>query len=138
MTIKNKTIVLSAFVVLSFALLTGPTAMSSDVFAQGNRANQGINQGQFSNQGGLCVSGTGTLVSCNNLNQQTQANTGNNALAQQGGQGGGQGGGNKATQGINQGQSSNQNSGVVSGESTTVSENNQKTQAHSSTVKNKA
>src|SRR3712207_1779339 len=108
MTIKNKTIVLSALVILSFALITGPTAMSSDVFAQGNRANQGINQGQFSNQGGLCVSGTGTLVSCNNLNQQTQANTGNNALAQQGGQGGGQGGGQRASNNTNQGLKQNQ------------------------------
>ncbi|MDF0679552.1 MAG: hypothetical protein P0116_01140 [Candidatus Nitrosocosmicus sp.] len=32
----------------------------------------------------LCVSGTGTFVSCNNLNTQNQQNSGNNALAQQG------------------------------------------------------
>ncbi len=33
----------------------------------------------------------GTLVSCNNLNAQSQANSGNNALAQQGGSGSGKG-----------------------------------------------
>ena len=62
----------------------------------GNTANQGIGQAQSSNQNALCVSGSGTFVSCNNLNAQNQANSGNNALAQQGGSGSG---GNSANQG---------------------------------------
>src|SRR6187401_11055 len=91
----------------------------------GNTANQGIGQSQSSNQNALCVSGTGTFVSCNNLNAQNQQNSGNNALAQQGGTGGkGKSGGNTVNQGIGQSQSSNQNSGVVSGGDTTGSGNN--------------
>jgi hypothetical protein len=50
-----------------------------------NTAKQGIDQAQSSDQNALCVSGTGTFVSCNNLNAQNQQNSGNNALAQQGG-----------------------------------------------------
>ena len=68
-----------------------------NAFAQGNSANQGIGQSQSSTQLGVCVSGTGTLISCNNLNSQNQANSGNNAAAQQGGSGKG---GNSANQGI--------------------------------------
>jgi len=101
----------------------------------GNTANQGIGQSQSSNQNALCVSGTGTFVSCNNLNAQNQANSGSNALAQQGGQGSG---GNLANQAIGQAQSSNQNSGVTSGGSTTGSGNNQNTQSQTNTGNNAA
>ena len=117
----NKALVTSAVFAVSFILLIGPTSMTMNVFAQGNTANQGIGQSQSSTQLGVCVSGDGTLFSCNNLNAQNQQNSGNNALAQSGG--GGKGG-NQANQGIGQSQSSNQKSGVVSGGDTTGSGNN--------------
>ena len=101
----------------------------------GNTANQGIGQAQSSNQNALCVSGTGTFVSCNNLNAQNQANSGSNALAQQGGSGSGSGG-NLANQAIGQAQSSNQNSGVVSGGNTAGSGNNVNTQTQNNTGSN--
>src|SRR6187402_3468859 len=108
----NKFLATSAVLAISFVLLLGQTSMTMNVFATTNTANQGIGQSQSSTQLGVCVSGTGTLISCNNLNSQNQANSGNNALAQQGGSGKG---GNTANQAIGQSQSSNQNSGVVSG-----------------------
>ena len=67
----------------------------------------------------MCLSGTGTFVSCNNVNAQKQQNSGSNALAQQGSSGKG---GNKAIQGIGQSQSSNQGGGVVSGGGTSFQE----------------
>src|SRR5690348_9421605 len=97
----NKALVMSAVMAISFVLLLGPTAMTTNVFAQGNTANQGIGQSQSSNQNALCASGKGTFISCNNLNSQNQTNTGSNALAQQGGSGKG---GNTANQGIGQSQ----------------------------------
>ena len=53
------------------------------------QANQGIGQSQSSNQNAQCVSGGNTADSCNNTNTQNQANSGNNAAAQQGGSGSG-------------------------------------------------
>ena len=50
----------------------------------GNSANQGIGQSQSSNQGSDVISGGNTAGSGNNANTQSQTNTGNNALAQQG------------------------------------------------------
>jgi hypothetical protein len=73
----------------------------------------------------LCVSGEGTFLSCNNVNVQNQNNEGNNAVAQQGGNGNGDdNGGNSANQGIGQSQSSSQSSGVVSGDDSVLSGNN--------------
>src|SRR6185436_6460867 len=92
--------------------------------AGGNTANQGIGQSQSSNRNALCASGTGTLISCNNLNAQNQQNSGSNALAQQGGSGKGKDGGNIANQAIGQSQSSKQNALCVSGSGTFVSCNN--------------
>src|SRR4029078_7982984 len=131
----NKALMTFAVLAVSFVLLVGPTPMTVNVFATINTANQGIGQSQSSNQNALCVSGTGTLVSCNNLNAQNQANSGNNAAAQQGGSGKG---GNKANQGIGQSQSSNQNSGVVSGGNTAVSVNNVNDQNQKNTGNNAA
>ena len=188
----NKFLATSAVLAISFVLLLGPTSMTMNVFAttntanqgigqsqsstqlgvcvsgdgtlfscnnlsdqnqansgnnaaaqsggnddddddDGNTANQGIGQAQSSNQNALCVSGTGTFVSCNNLNAQNQQNSGNNALAQQGGSGSG---GNTANQGIGQSQSSNQGSGVVSGGNTAGSGNNANTQSQTNTGSN--
>ena len=59
-------------VAISFILLLGPTSMTMNVFATTNTANQGIGQSQSAIQLGVCVSGNGTLFSCNNLNTQNQ------------------------------------------------------------------
>jgi len=101
--------------------------MTLGVFAQGNSLNQGIGQSQASTQLGICVSGDGTLISCNNLSVQNQENEGNNAAAQSGGSGdddGDDNGGNSANQGIGQSQDSDQKSGVVSGDDSEGSGNN--------------
>ena len=121
----NKILVSSAVLAISFVLLLGPTSMTMNVFATANSANQGIGQSQSSTQLGVCVSGDGTLFSGNNLNAQNQANSGNNAAAQQGGSGSGKGGGNSANQGIGQSQSSNQNAQCVSGKDAIVSCDNE-------------
>ena len=124
---KNKYIVASIAIVVALALITSPIMAMDDAFAtkkkkNGNVAQQAIEQSQSSVQNALCVSGSGTFVSCNNLSFQNQKNTGNNALAQQGGNG--KGSGNSAEQSISQSQSSNQNSQVVSGGDTFGSGNN--------------
>ena len=81
----NKFLVTSAVLAISFVLLLGPISMTMNVFATTNTANQGIGQSQSSTQLGVCVSGDGTLFSCNNLSDQNQANSGSNAAAQSGG-----------------------------------------------------
>ena len=55
--IKNKALMTSAVLAISFVLLLGPTSMTMNVFATANTANQGIGQSQSSNQNALCVSG---------------------------------------------------------------------------------
>ena len=127
---KNILAPFTAVIALSVLLLIGPTSMSMNAFATTNTANQGIGQSQSSTQLGVCVSGTGTLFSCNNLNAQNQANSGNNAAAQQGG------GGNSANQAIGQAQSSNQNALCVSGTGTFVSCNNLNAQNQANTGNN--
>ncbi|MBA2268025.1 MAG: hypothetical protein H0W19_06785 [Nitrosopumilus sp.] len=122
----NKAIITTTALAVSFILLTGLTAMTLNAFAQGNSVNQGIGQSQASTQLGICVSGDGTLFSCNNLSVQNQENEGDNVAGQQGGNGDEYegNGGNSANQGIGQSQSSSQSSGVVSGEDTVASGNN--------------
>ena len=118
----NKFLVTSAVLAISFVILLGQTSMTMNVFATTNTANQGIGQSQSSTQLGVCVSGDGTLFSCNNLSDQNQANSGNNAAAQSGGN---DDDGNTANQGIGQSQSSNQNSQCVSGKDAIVSCDNE-------------
>src|SRR6188472_2282945 len=120
----NKFLATSAVLAISFVLLLGPTSMTMNVFATTNTANQGIGQSQSSTQLGVCVSGDGTLFSCNNLSDQNQANSGNNAAAQSGDNNDDGDDGNTANQGIGQSQSSNQNALCVSGTGTFVSCNN--------------
>jgi hypothetical protein len=79
----NKAIITTTELAISFILLMGPTSMTLNVFAQGNSVNEGIGQSQASTQLGICVSGDGTLFSCNNLSVQNQNNEENNAAAQQ-------------------------------------------------------
>ena len=64
---KNILAPFTAVIALSVLLLIGPTSMSMNAFATTNTANQGIGQSQSSTQLGVCVSGTGTLFSCNIL-----------------------------------------------------------------------
>ncbi|CAN5876210.1 hypothetical protein BH23THE1_BH23THE1_30220 [soil metagenome] len=96
----------------------------NDDNGNGNSASQGIGQSQSSKQNSQCVSGGDTNDSCNNVSVQNQDNDGNNAAAQDGGNGKKGKGGNDASQGIGQSQSSKQNSQCVSGEDATVSCNN--------------
>jgi hypothetical protein len=101
----------------------------------GNSASQAIGQSQSSEQNSQVVSGEDTVASGNNINLQNQENTGNNALAQDGGD---DGDGNSARQGIGQSQSSEQNSQVVSGEDTVASGNNINLQNQENTGNNAA
>ena len=138
---KNKFIVASIAIVVALALIASPiVAMDNDAFAtkkkKGNVAQQAIDQSQASVQNALCVSGSGTFVSCNNFSFQNQKNTGNNALAQQGGSSGK--GGNSAQQSIGQSQSSEQNSQVVSGGDTIGSGNNVNVQSQTNSGNNAA
>ncbi len=139
---KNKLIVASIAIVVALALFASPIVAMDEAFATkkkykgGNVAQQAIEQSQSSVQNALCVSGTGTFVSCNNLSFQNQKNSGNNALAQQG-SGSGKGG-NYAEQSISQSQSSNQNSHVVSGGDTIGSGNNINVQSQTNSGSNAA
>jgi hypothetical protein len=93
----------------------------------GNRADQGISQKQASSQNSLCVSAGDTNLSCNNISNQNQKNTGDNALGQQDNDEGDHGdddGGNRADQGISQKQASSQNSLCVLAFDTAFSCNN--------------
>ena len=138
---KNKLFVASIAIVVALALITSPIMAMDDAFAtkkkkNGNVAQQAIEQSQSSVQNALCVSGSGTFVSCNNLSFQNQKNTGNNALAQQN-DGNGKGG-NSAEQSISQSQSSEQNSQVVSGGDTIGSGNNVNVQSQTNSGSNAA
>jgi hypothetical protein len=79
----NKTILVSASVVLALALVLAPLAIAEDAEAKkSNKAKQIIKQSQKSSQNSQVVSGGDSILSGNNLNFQFQSNTGNNALAQ--------------------------------------------------------
>ncbi len=81
---KNSSIIISIFI--AFTLFVSPLGYGNYVLAQGgNTASQGISQGQSSNQNSNVVSGGNTEDSGNNENTQTQANTGSNTAAQEGG-----------------------------------------------------
>lgn len=135
---KNGILSVSAVIALAFIMLAAPASITSNAFAQGNHLNQGIGQSQSSTQLGICVSGDGTLFSCNNLNVQDQDNEGNNAAAQSSGSDDDDNhndnhngnhhdnhdDGNSANQGIGQSQDSDQDSRVVSGDDSEGSGNN--------------
>jgi succinate dehydrogenase/fumarate reductase-like Fe-S protein len=125
-----------AIAVVALTLFVSPMLNVDDALAthnKKNKAKQSIDQSQSSNQNAGCVSGGTTFISCNNLSFQHQKNSGNNALAQQGGQGG-----NSAEQSISQSQSSSQNSQVVSGADTIGSGNNINVQSQENTGSNAA
>ena len=123
-----------AIAALALTLFVSPMLNVDDALAthnKKNKAKQSIDQSQSSNQNAGCVSGVTTFLSCNNLSFQHQKNTGNNALAQQAGQGG-----NSAEQSISQSQSSSQSSPVVSGGDTIGSGNNINVQSQENTGSN--
>ena len=132
---KRKLFIASiAIAALALTLFVSPMLNVDDALAthnKKNKAKQSIDQSQSSNQNAGCVSGVTTFLSCNNLSFQHQKNTGNNALAQQNGQGG-----NTAEQSISQSQSSSQNSQVVSGADTIGSGNNINVQSQENTGSN--
>ena len=131
---NNKLFVASIAIVVALTLFVSPMLNVDDALASHNKKNkakQSIDQSQSSNQNAGCVSGGTTFVSCNNLSFQHQKNSGNNALAQAGGQGG-----NSAEQSISQSQSSSQNSQVVSGADTIGSGNNINVQSQENTGSN--
>ncbi len=81
---KNLSIIISIFI--AFTLFLSPLGYGNNVLAQGgNTASQGITQGQSSSQNSNVISGGNTEDSGNNENTQTQANTGSNTAAQEGG-----------------------------------------------------
>jgi succinate dehydrogenase/fumarate reductase-like Fe-S protein len=86
-----------------------------------NDADQSTEQEQKSRQNSQCVSGESIVLSCNNLSLKEQANDGNSASGQQGGD---RGSSNDADQSTEQEQDSDQNAQCVSGEDAIVSCNN--------------
>lgn len=88
----SKTILASCAIVIAFALIVAPLAISQNALAGGNHhhhkdkkgnfAQQIIAQSQKSSQNIQVVSGGSTSGSGNNINLQFQSNSGNNALAQ--------------------------------------------------------
>jgi hypothetical protein len=82
----NKTILVSASVVLALALVLAPLAIAEDAEAKkskkSNFAKQIISQVQKSSQNSQVVSGGDSIASGNNINLQFQSNTGSNALGQ--------------------------------------------------------
>lgn len=85
----NKTVLVSAAVIIALALVISPLVMGEDALAKkhkkhkSNHASQSISQSQRSSQNSQVVSGGNTIGSGNNVNFQVQSNSGNNALAQQ-------------------------------------------------------
>jgi hypothetical protein len=116
------------FAVFAVAMVTGPLALNmgdNTAFAKSNHkdndADQSTEQGQYSDQNSQCVSGESIVLSCNNLSLKEQANDGNSASGQQGGD---RGSSNDADQSTEQEQDSDQNAQCVSGEDAIVSCNN--------------
>ncbi|HKR73859.1 MAG TPA: hypothetical protein VJR94_07075 [Candidatus Nitrosocosmicus sp.] len=118
---QKRIIATSAVMAFAFIMVMGPSSMAFNVFATTNDLEQEIEQSQYSTQLGICVSGGGTLFSCNNLNLQAQNNEGSNAAAQSSDDDGGD---NEAEQSIEQEQDSDQSALCVSGSGTFVSCNN--------------
>lgn len=86
----NKTVLVSAAVIIALALVISPLVMGDDALAKkhkhkhkSNHASQSISQSQRSSQNSQVVSGGNTIGSGNNVNVQVQSNSGNNALGQQ-------------------------------------------------------
>jgi hypothetical protein len=68
----------------SASALTGSHDISKFIKGNGdgNRADQELEQKQFNKQDSQCITGVLSLVDCNNVALQLDANLGNNALGQ--------------------------------------------------------
>ena len=78
------------FAMFIAAALVGSVVAFGDNYAyaggknkKSNDAEQEIEQGQANEQNGQCVTGTISLINCNNVGLQLQSNDGNLALGQQ-------------------------------------------------------
>ena len=83
---KTSKIGVFAIMFIAAALVGSVVAFGDNMaFATGkhNEAEQGIEQGQASEQNAQCVSGEFTLASCNNVGIQLQEQLGDLALGQQ-------------------------------------------------------
>ena len=69
---------------IASALILGPIAMGSDVFAQGgkNKANQAINQANNAATAQQCAAGILSGAACNSSTSQSNTNTGGNTAGQ--------------------------------------------------------
>lgn len=75
---NTKTVLACTAVVIAFALIVAPLAISEDAFA---KSKQKISQKQSSDQRSVSVSGGDNIVSGNNVNLQFQGNSGHNVHA---------------------------------------------------------
>ncbi|TVP41666.1 hypothetical protein [Candidatus Nitrosocosmicus arcticus] len=79
---NTKTVFACSAIVIAFALIVAPLAMSEDALAKkSNKAKQSISQSQSSSQSSQSV-GSANFLSGNNVNLQGQFNSGSNSLAQ--------------------------------------------------------
>ena len=82
---NTKTVLACSAVIIAFALIVAPLAISQDASAGGNKASQKIEQKQSNKQSSQSVGGGGNFLSGNNFNFQNQQNFGHNVLGQSGG-----------------------------------------------------
>ena len=83
---NSKIFVASIAIVVALTLFVSPMLNVDDALAtynKKNKAKQSIDQSQSSSQNSQVVSGADTIGSGNNINVQSQENTGSNAAAQQ-------------------------------------------------------
>ncbi len=78
---NTKTVLACTAVVIAFALIVAPLAISQDVSAD-NKAKQKISQKQSSKQSSFSISGGSNFLSGNNVNLQGQFNSGSNGAGQ--------------------------------------------------------
>lgn len=78
---NTKTVLACTAVMVAFALIVAPLAMSQDASA-GNKAKQSIKQQQSNHQSSQSIGGGGNFLSGNNVNFQNQQNFGSNNLGQ--------------------------------------------------------
>ena len=79
--LNTKTVLACSAVIIAFALIVAPLAMSEDAFAK-NKSKQSITQHQSSHQSSQSIGGGGNILSGNNINLQNQQNFGSNVLGQ--------------------------------------------------------
>lgn len=78
---NTKTMLACSAVIIAFALIVAPLAMSENALAK-NKAKASISQHQSNRQGSLSVSGGDNILSGNNINLQNQQNFGHNVIGQ--------------------------------------------------------